>query len=170
MESRNIILRTPQEPDTEFLYEMCLDPALQSSGLHAFRSISECREAIRQWAISDGFKVIADAATHTLIGYISLGDMNRYEGYVELEFAIAAEQRSRGYCTEAVRKMLDYGFADMNAQVMAAWVRSHNLASARVLEKCGFTLEGRLRKHARDGSDTLCYSILKDEWERIHKA
>lgn len=37
--------------------------------------------------------------------------------------------------------------------------------NAHVLLKCSFTLEGRLRRHARDKSDTLCYSILKEEWE-----
>ena len=167
MGSRKIILRAPHESDAQALYEMCLDPLHQKSGLHTFRSIPECRETIQQWAVSDGFKVIADATTHALIGSISLGGMDRYEGYMELEFAIAAPHRGKGFCTEAMREMLKYGFTDMNAQVIAAWVRSHNLACVRVLEKCGFTSEGRLRRHARDGSDTLCYSILKEEWERI---
>ena len=40
----------------------------------------------------------------------------------------------------------------------------HNKESVRVLEKCHFTYEGTLRKHARDRGDTLCYSILKEEW------
>ena len=63
---------------------------------------------------------------------------------------------------------LDYGFGEQHASVIAAWVRSHNKASARVLEKCAFTFEGRLRRHARDKSDTLCYSILKEDWLALH--
>ena len=32
----------------------------------------------------------------------------------------------------------------------------------------GFLLElVRIRKHARDKSDTICYSMLREEWERI---
>ncbi len=62
------------------------------------------------------------------------------------------------------QSMLEHGFYEMNASVIAAWVRSHNESSVHVLEKCSFVLEGRLRKHARDKSDTLCYSILKEEW------
>ena len=169
MGSRKIILRAPRESDAQAFYEMSLDPLHQKSGLHTVPSLSECQKAIRQWATADGFKVIADATTHALIGSISLGGMDRYEGYMELEFAIAAPHRGKGFCTEAVREMLEYGFTDMNARVIAAWVRSHNLASARVLEKCGFTLEGRLRRHARDGSDTLCFSILKNEWDEMQK-
>ena len=102
-----------------------------------------------------------------MIGFISLGDMNRYEGYVELEYAIAADYRNRGFATEAVKRMVDYGFSELGLAVIAAWVRSHNAESTRVLEKCAFTLEGRLRKHARDQSDTLCYSILREEWESM---
>lgn len=45
----------------------------------------------------------------------------------------------------------------------------HNKESIRVLEKCSFTFEGRLRKHARDKSDTLCYSVLREEWERLSR-
>ena len=106
--------------------------------------------------------------------------MNRYDGYMEMEYAIAAEYRNKGYATQAVKQMLDYGFKEMNLSVIAAWVRSHNwksiqediralptvkdyndkYESMRVLEKCSFTLEGKLRKHARDKNDTICYSIL----------
>lgn len=39
----------------------------------------------------------------------------------------------------------------------------------RVLEKCSFTFEGRLRKRARDKSDTLCYSILRENCESYLK-
>ena len=91
--------------------------------------------------------------------------MNRYEGYAELEYAIAADYRNRGLATEAVKRMVDYGFSELGLEVIAAWVRSHNAESIRVLKKCAFTLEGRLRKHARDRSDTLCYSALREEWE-----
>ena len=82
---------------------------------------------------------------------------------MELEYAIAADYRNRGYATEALRRMVDYGFSEFDLEVIAAWVRSHNTGSVRVLEKCAFKLEGRLRRHARDRSDTLCYSILREE-------
>ncbi len=149
---------------------MCLDLTLWENGIHAYGSVTESLASIRSRNGSDGFKVITDEEAQCFIGFISLSDMNRYDGYMEMEYAIAAEYRNKGYGTQAVKAMLDYGFTDMNLQVIAAWVRSHNLVSARILETCGFTLEGRLRRHARDRSDTLCYSILKDEWERIHKA
>lgn len=90
--------------------------------------------------------------------------MNRYAQYKELEYAIAANHRNNGYATEALMAMLEYMFSERDTEVVAAWVRSFNKECVRVLEKCHFTYEGTLRKHARDRGDTLCYSVLKEEW------
>ena len=165
MESQRLILRDWQITDAPALYRICQDETLRRSGVAFFRSVSDAEEAIRFWAKESYFKAIIQRKSDELIGSISLGDMNRYEGYVELEYAIAADFRNRGYATEAVKCMVDYGFSELDLTVIAAWVRSHNTESVRVLEKCAFTLEGRLRKHARDRSDTLCYSMLREEWE-----
>ena len=164
----DLILRNWQERDAKALYEMCCDEILRKSGIHFYASVIESQDAIHSWKNNKGFKVIADRRNDSFIGFISLGDMNRYDGYMEMEYAIAAEYRNKGYATQAVKQMLDYGFKEMNLSVIAAWVRSHNQGSMRVLEKCLFTLEGKLRKHARDKSDTMCYSILREEWERIN--
>lgn len=64
--------------------------------------------------------MIADRRNDSFIGFISLGDMNRYDGYMEMEYVIAAEHRNKGYATQAVKQMLDYGFKEMNLSVIAA--------------------------------------------------
>ena len=159
-----ITLRGYTENDALPLYKMCLDEDISKSGIHSFSSVDESLEIIQSRIDDSGFKVIADE-NDRLIGFISLCDMNRYEGYMELEYAVTQECRNKGIATRAILRMCAIGFEEMGVQVIAAWVRSHNEASVRVLEKCGFTYEGRLRQHARDKSDTLCYSILREEWE-----
>lgn len=165
METKDLILREWRESDAADLYEMCLDTALRKSGVCCFDSVEESLETIMNWRKDKGFRAIVSKEDHCLAGFISLGDMNRYEGYMELEYAVAARYRNRGYATQAVKCMTDYGFRELGALAIAAWVRSHNEGSVHVLEKCSFAFEGRLRRHARDKSDTLCYSILKEEWE-----
>ena len=165
IETEHLILRNWQESDAAALYQMCRDKTLRKSGAVFFESVQDAGDTKRSWAKDDRFKAVTHRESAELIGFISLGDMNRYEGYAELEYAIAADYRNKGFATEAVRRMVDYGFSELNLTVIAAWVRSHNAESVRVLEKCAFTLEGRLRKHARDRSDTLCYSVLREEWK-----
>ncbi len=166
METKDLILRNWRDSDAKALYEMCLDEALRKSGIDFYNSITDSQSAIQCWMNDSGFKVIADKRNDNFIGFISLGGMNRYDGYMEIEYAIAAPYRNNSYAIQTVKRMLEYGFKEMNLSVIAAWVRSHNRASISVLDKCSFTFEGRLRKHARDKSDTLCYSILKEDWER----
>ncbi len=165
IESERLIIRDWQESDAQELYVVCLDPELQRSGINSYHSVEECLKTIRLWKEQNEMKAIISKDSNRLIGLIGLGDMNRYSQYKELEFAIASDYRNMGYATEALRRMLAFGFVELNLLVIAAWVRSFNEKSNRVLEKCVFTYEGRLRKHARDQSDTLCYSILKEEWE-----
>ncbi len=167
IESERLIIRDWQESDAPELYAMCLDPELQRSGVSFYRSVDECLRTIRLWKEQNEMKAIVRKEDHCLVGLIGLGDMNRYSQYKELEFAIAVDYRNKGYATEALRHMLAFGFNELNLLVIAAWVRSHNVHSLRVLEKCAFTFEGRLRRHARDQGDTLCYSILKEEWEKL---
>ena len=165
LETERLILRNWQECDAAALYQICRDETLRKSGAVFFESVQDAGAAIRSWAEDDRFKAVIHRESAELIGFISLGDMNRYEGYAELEYAIAADYRNKGFAIEVVKRMVDYGFSELNLAVISAWVRSHNAESIRVLEKCAFTLEGRLRKHARDQSDTLCYSVLREEWK-----
>lgn len=50
---------------------------------------------------------------------------------------------NRGYITSAVRACLRYAFADLDLHRVEAACQPENAPSRRVLEKAGFTLEGR---------------------------
>ena len=100
MKTKDLILRNWQDSDAKALYEMCLDEALRKSGIDFYNSITDSRNTIQCWKNSRGFKVIADKKNDNFIGFISLGDMNRYDGYMEIEYAIAPRYRNnikRGY-------------------------------------------------------------------------
>lgn len=69
----------------------------------------------------------------------------------------------RGIATAALRLLVDVG-RERGYRRMQANVFAPNAASSRVLEKCGFTLEGRLRQSymQRDGvpCDELIYGLV----------
>ena len=72
----------------------------------------------------------------------------------------------RGIVTEAVQAVVRHGFNLLPLVRIEASAFASNPASARVLEKCGFTFEG-VRRHnvVKDGQilDLLGYSILREE-------
>jgi RimJ/RimL family protein N-acetyltransferase len=70
----------------------------------------------------------------------------------------------RGIATEALRAITGYGFATFDIHRLEAGVFGWNGASARVLEKAGYLLEGRAREAIiKDGqiTDRLLYGLLR---------
>ena len=70
----------------------------------------------------------------------------------------------RGIATDAARVLTRYGLTTAGFRRLEATVFAPNTASSRVLEKCGYTLEARLRETyvQRDGSvcDGFVYAYL----------
>ena len=82
----------------------------------------------------------------------------------EVGYWLGREFWGRGLATETVRALTDYAFATYDLARIYALVFAWNPASARVLEKTGFTLEARLRDAVtKDGEtiDGLLYARLR---------
>lgn len=102
-----------------------------------------------------------------LIGGCGLHNPNH--GQWELGYVLARRYWSRGFGTELVRALAAFGFSKLGAEKIWAPVDAANAASSRVLEKCGFTLEGLLRQDRlrwAEGRDTKVYGLLSSEWKR----
>lgn len=83
----------------------------------------------------------------------------------EIGYWLGEEFWGRGIVTEAVRALTDWGFANLDVARIYAGVYDYNMASMRVLEKAGYTFEGRLRKHiTKDGRtfDDLIYAVIRE--------
>jgi RimJ/RimL family protein N-acetyltransferase len=102
-----------------------------------------------------------------LIGAIGLmGIDNRYQR-ARIGYWIGVPYWNRGYATEALRSMLDYGFREIGLNRIYAYYMTRNKASGRVLEKCGLHYEGILRQHIRKGDryeDIAVYGILLEDY------
>jgi ribosomal-protein-alanine N-acetyltransferase len=72
----------------------------------------------------------------------------------------------RGIATTAVKRMTDFAFSTFALERLQALVFEWNPASARVLEKAGYTLEGRLRRNIfKDGrlADSMLYARIRSD-------
>lgn len=101
------------------------------------------------------------------IGMIGLSNYSAENRRAVLGYWLGRPYWGRGIASEAVKLALIFAFERFELDRVLAHVWHPNVASARVLEKCGFTLEGRLRKHTlRNGEiyDDLVYGILKEEF------
>ena len=98
------------------------------------------------------------------IGVHPGNDVNRLTA--ELGYWLAEKFWGRGIMTPAVGAVVQHGFRERPLGRIEAYVFANNPASARVLEKCGFRFEGRMRRSViKDGVvlDALIYAVLRDE-------
>ena len=78
------------------------------------------------------------------------------------------ECQGKGFGAEAIRLLLDYGFATLGLHRIALHVYANNRRGIRCYEKCGFRHEGTLREARWWGAqwwDILEYAILEQEWK-----
>lgn len=87
---------------------------------------------------------------------------------LSLGYELARDCWGHGYMTEAVRAALDIAFRRRQADMVGVSHFVGNDRSRRVIEKCGFTYEGRVRRSYRryDGRffDEEAYSITREEF------
>jgi RimJ/RimL family protein N-acetyltransferase len=83
----------------------------------------------------------------------------------EIGYWLGEPYWGKGIATRAVRALTEYAFANFDLARIYGEVFEWNPASARVLEKAGYTCEGRLRKSVtKDGKtiDRLVYAIIRE--------
>ena len=90
------------------------------------------------------FVIIFDSK---LVGSISLHlqtDILRKNA--EIGYWLGEQHWGKGIITQAVPQMIDYGFKNMDIVRIFARIFGTNKASQKVVEKCGFILEGKYEK------------------------
>ncbi|MET8154208.1 GNAT family protein [Actinoplanes sp. NPDC049668] len=85
----------------------------------------------------------------------------------EIGYTLAPRRQGHGYATEAVRAVLDHLFRVRGLHKVSAECDARNVASARVLERLGFTREGLRRGHTwikDEWTDDLIYGLLRTDY------
>lgn len=90
------------------------------------------------------------AGTDDVIGIIRLSNIV-YGAFcsAHLGYKLDMHHINRGYMTEAVSAITDYGFNNLGLHRIEGNVMPKNLRSLRVLEKCGFYNEGLAYKYLK---------------------
>ena len=82
-----------------------------------------------------------------LIGYIGYWQINFRHHRAEIGFGIDEKHQKTGLISEAMPKVLEYGFQEMNIHRIEADIDPKNRASSKVLAKFGFQKEGYFREN-----------------------
>jgi len=102
-----------------------------------------------------------------LIGVVGLLNVDWRNKQGTIGYWMGSEYWGKGLMTDAVRLILSFGFESLKLHKIHASLFEENVSSRRVLEKCGFKLEGVKREaRFRRGKwhNILEYGMLKREF------
>lgn len=151
LHTERLILRPPRMSDAPAIQTLASDRDIAANTLNiphpypsngAIEWLSGLDEAMQNGDYS--FAIIRrddDAYLGTI------GIHNQTDGVAEIGYWIGKPYWGQGYATEAVRRIIRFGFDHMGLDRIYASYFSHNKASRRVMEKCGMTYEGLMRQH-----------------------
>jgi ribosomal-protein-alanine N-acetyltransferase len=102
------------------------------------------------------------------LGWCAVSQWNPDYRSASLGYCLTEPAWGHGYATEAASALLQWAFDAFDLNRVQAEADTRNVASARVLEKVGFVLEGTLREDCivnGDVSDSWVYGLLRREWQ-----
>ncbi|MGY4494402.1 GNAT family N-acetyltransferase [Pseudomonas sp. TE3610] len=87
--------------------------------------------------------VMFNIQTGDALGVTGLKVMSPTELVAEVGYMLLTQHQGKGYGSESLRTVMSYAFDTLGMGTLKAVVTEGNLASCRVLEKCGFRLAQR---------------------------
>jgi ribosomal-protein-alanine N-acetyltransferase len=177
LEGPNIMLRLFTEDDLdEFLK---LENTCAEMGEFApvdLRSPAAFRKHLTEtggWDDKLGRMLITDKSNR-ILGHIMFIKEPSFQSGYEVGFVVfRREDRGKGYTTEALRIFSAYLFELKPIPRLQLSTHANNIAARRVAEKCGYKLEGTLRRmfFTRGAYvDYVLYSLLREECPSLAEA
>ena len=106
-----------------------------------------------------------------LIGEIDLYDFDHTTGNCEVSYSIGYDWWNKGYATEALSVVVEFGFRQMNVHKIAAAHNTDNPASGKVMKKVGMSQEEVIRHMIRNANnqykDCAIYGILQEDYWKL---
>lgn len=157
LNAEELVIRSYDQKDSKKVYQVINDPYLYETTLQIPYPYPE--DQVEAWLY-----MIQKNSEHQrgyeygiflkeqYIGHIGLVNIDHISQSAELTYWIGSSYKGKGYATMAARAMIRFGFESLNLERIVGRAMSHNKASIRVLEKCGFKGEGIARHEVcKDG-------------------
>jgi len=153
--------------DSDFMRMMDTTPARPLSAAMVRKQYEKLEKQIDEKKNLFHFMVRA-RADDRLIGMAAIHRIEWTNSNAFLRLGIgAAEDRRKGYGSQALQMLLRFAFAELNLFRVSAMVPEYNQAALALLKKFGFVQEVCRRKALeRDGQrwDLYVFGLLSEEW------
>ncbi|MBQ7821324.1 MAG: GNAT family N-acetyltransferase [Clostridia bacterium] len=174
LECDRLILRRMKKSDAADMYEYARDEEVTKYLLwHPHDSLEYTQQYLnyiqtkyREGTFYDWALVLKSESK--MIGTCGFTAIDTDNGCAEIGYVINPAYRGHGFACEAVSRVLDFGFNDLEMHRIEAKYIVGNEASRRVMEKCNMKFEGIARDLMLikgEYRDIGCCAILKSDYE-----
>lgn len=175
--TKRLLLRQITNTDAETVFRLRSDREVMKyidrphaeSIEDAIKWIDMINEAMQnEEGVAWGICLKEDAAT--LIGSIGFWRTQKQHYRSEVGYLLNPLLHGKGYMTEAIEKVVEFGFTTMNLHSIEGVIDPRNKASARTLEKSGFVREAYFKENYYWNGvfcDTAIYSKLSHVKEPV---
>jgi RimJ/RimL family protein N-acetyltransferase len=177
IEGPSVILRLFAESDLGEFFKLDADVAARGEFFPiSLRSPAVSRKQFKEtgWWEEDQGRMLITTRDGRMVGTIFFFKGMPYRAGYEIGYYIfRSEDRGKGYMSEALRIFSAYLFELKPVPRLELGVDPGNAPSRRVAEKCGFKLEGVMRKQffCRGGyKDCEVLSLLREECPTVTEA
>jgi RimJ/RimL family protein N-acetyltransferase len=174
LETPRLVLRPFRHADAADLFAMYSDPEVfRHIPVGDWKHIDESHQRIARDInmMGEGSYIrlaVERREDARVIGEVLLFNFALESKRAELGYALARSAWGCGYAAEALPPLVRYGFEQVGLNRIEAIIDPRNTASARVLDKLGFSHEGTQRERyivRGQTSDGGLYALLRRDWE-----
>ena len=184
LETERLILRRFTADDADLLVELDSDPEVLryvTGGPPTPREEIEgdiLPHFLRYYERGDryGFWAAIEKATGEFLGWFHFRPLpGADDDEPELGYRLRRIAQGKGYGTEGSRALIRKGFTDFGVRRVVASAAAANIASRRIMEKCGLTLVRTYRITFPDlfggeEQEDVEYALTRSDWERQEAA
>lgn len=155
LETERLILRGLRVSDAEDMYDYARRPSVsQYLSWNPHTNVNETREYLvyvgQRYRTGDFYDwAVVDKESGRMIGKCGFTSFDCPNDSAEIGYVLNPSFQGKGLATEAVRRVLDFGFTELGLHRIEAHFMEGNTASLRLMERLGMTLEGYARESMR---------------------
>jgi len=175
LETNRLKLRKITVLDAQDIFEYASDPSVAEFLIwepHQSINDSLCFINFAEKQFLEGNSVIWGIELkeeNKLIGTIDLRGLNSSNRCGDSGYVISKKYWGKGIVSEAFKRIIMFGFVELDLNRIEAYCEHVNIGSWKVLEKSGLIYEGTLREKVfiKNKFRTMkMYSILKSDWHK----
>ena len=177
LETERLIIREIELSDVDDMFEMDSDPEVRKyidqSPNQKKEEITDVINFIRKQYEENGIGrwAVIDKKTQEMLGWCCVKlyrePLNGLVNIYEHGYRFKQKHWGKGYATESSKAILDWGFKNLNTEIIYAITHLENKASIHVLTKLGFELKEVFQYD--ENLECNWFELKKEDWKDFNQ-